>query len=700
MTIADCELLIFGTPMGTWRPTAERFVAASLGGALNATTEARALSQWHDRVMRQDALAEASGDQSTQPLALSVDAALQELDALLAVEGTPWVALEDRVCWTIDMLAPRLHETQYLVFVQNPVSVLAAALTASSDRSPDEILQIWMAGAERVRRHVQAAPTRCLVVDADEAVRCPLALATVCTERFGREFLALETPAHEEDPVRRALADGLIRGRPVVWATFAELRASSWPLEASADAADQMMDDLSSPLLQQANVRLFALEAAEASLQDLSDRHQELESRLEYATRCLQIAEDEKQALNGRLGEEVQKYQEACTEADKMSSLHQNQLHAANKEIAQLRAGFDQLQRGVFEARQENELLLLELQQAQERLLPERGGTVPQEVGKSSPALPGHPFVFASEVYVESSRDAPPHRELSLRLAAVQLGPRRHADLECRLVEHHGRAGLVIFAAGPQLRPLEVWDQSGTENERSFVLFVPSDPDSVERLQALTQSDWLLVNAIARAVMTQLPRTGGLSPRWPVVAARLVQQFEDLPHVVRYDAVEFVPAGDNEDMDMVLRHVGFGARQIESLRLRWGMGHEGRGGGMVVRLFVSNSAANLPLAYWPLNEDGSWLPSLDLPVGGAQGMSASGGPWSGLSKTDRSFVHSLLQVLPKAASALNGGPVGAVEPARLAIASNRLAADLKRAERSAALRQLARMAFGRRALGS
>lgn len=694
MSMASCTLLIFGTPFGSWSAIARRLLAEPQADG-RADSPSAAFSRWHSEVVDEPGT-DAAAAWASRSHSLDIAARIESLDAITGSGDEAWMGFDERACWTIERLAPRLTRAQYLVFVESPGSALAAAFAMRAAGVPEEFLRAWTMGAESVRRHVQRRPERCLVVDVEEAMRSPEALAATCSARFGIDFVAPKEWAGmvARDTLRRALADSVVRADPRASTLFGELQASCVELVAGETVADPMSGLVPGEALA-VHERLCGLEAAAVERERLSSIRAELDQRLEESRQALQELRRASEAETTRLAQRNLQVEQVSAEATRLAEGLQTELGRSLDERAQLRTEFDSLHRGLLEQRQENELLILELQQTQDRL--ERAQASGQQSEAAAATVRGsgasRPAMVAPEVHLVHLRDEPPHRELTLQFLQAWAGGRQLAELDARLVEHHGNPGLVIFSGLGRALPLKGWRESGTEGNRPYMLFVPADQDTRQRLAELPAADWQLLKELARAAADQLQRAAGLPARWPLVARRLEQQLGDLPPVLRYDDAEIICTDEARELDITLRDVDFGSRHVDSLRLVWGLGtREDQTGPMSMELF--GGAGSLPLIGWPVNDDGTLPASVTLPFGKADHQSRRR-QWAAMSPADRAFVIGLLEVLPRVLAGAPSEVLDGIQPARLTTTVAQLVTEGRQMARGPAWRQVARALLSR-----
>jgi hypothetical protein len=96
------------------------------------------------------------------------------------------------------------------------------------------------------------------------------------------------------------------------------------------------------------------------------------------------------------------------------------------------------------------------------------------------------------------SHEISDHQHINYRFDQVTLGERMWEKLNVRLLEHHGKAGILIFEnCMDELKPLEKWIPSGSENGLEFMLFIPDDKNGKKSLNKISRSDVILLSELS-----------------------------------------------------------------------------------------------------------------------------------------------------------------------------------------------------------
>lgn len=566
-------------------------------------------------------------------------------DDAFIVTGTPdgqWPA------WLLPMLAERVDveggHAQALVMVEHPAHGLAQALTAGQATDPAAWLSDWRAAAQRLLRDAQRQPGKTLLVDAEEALQAPQALAACCKARLGIELdVERFAPPPAADPLARTLAECAIGASGPTEALLAELLACCQPLGDAADAEwapPGWRERLEVPA---AAVRLQALFGAEPAVAKVAAMQGELATLTRQA-----------EGLGAQLGALLQERDALQQRADVLGA----QLDALRLEAqAQASRQADELAAASSKQdalQQENELLLLQLHQVQEELehyfLQARDlqAKADADAARAAP-VPGVVEVAIGDIVPEAERDTPPHRELTFSVRQVRAGTREVVESTVRLVEHHGHPGLVVFGGGGDMPPLfAAWQPGGQEDGRPYALLIPSDAHSAPLLDAMDSADWLLLHTLVLRLerLLQAPPVP-LQPHWSALARRLRDAMQDLPPRLRHQGLKVEPAADDGAQTLHFERVLYGARQLARVSVRW-QPEQAR-----LALLAGDAACGPPLPSWPCDAQGTPLPSLELPLSSRDADAHE--PWRRLGAADRAFVLALLGAWPPTLGQVAGG---------------------------------------------
>lgn len=585
----------------------------------------------------------------------------------------------------------------------------------------EELLLHPAAGQAACAAHLGVAPASAVALVAvaeQDAVRRALVHLAVAQHRRARlmleELAAASTPlglVEEPSPIAQPAPDLAAAMARLVELEAAAARAPSQAarleslqkLQAEAardrDAArtqlaEKQRDEASAlAQLHQTQAELESvlkrLSALDAELLDVRSATQQAEAMLQarfdvtemarHAADTARLAAEQRQAqadaqlaaLQAELEVRSAAAQEAAARAQRETTEREAQSRAS-LELAELKKA----------AETEQQLLLVQLHQVQEEL--ERYYLENERLA-STVAEPLAAAIRVDRLVAGLVRDEAPHRELNLSLKGVQLPRGEWADIPVRLLDHHGHAGLAIFATDEQRPPLSAWAGSGREGDRPFMLFVPSDANTRAAFETLSASDWWLVQAIAAHLAHHVAeRQTVLAPRWQATVARLQLELAALPERWRHDHAEVRSAAEAGRIAIELDNVGLPGRVTDHLSILWTPGRHGDGGELQLAL---SEGALPPLTAWPLGEDGRASTAWDLLPAGVP-SSERLRLWRRIPRADRAWLQTMLDALP--------GLIGSsAEHHGFVAQAQALAAFARRATQGPRWRRVARRLLGR-----
>ena len=574
-------LITTGTPLGQWPELAK----ALLGGAEQSLSQA-CFSQWLTGLLGEPGPRSLLPDAASAPVSVAAPA--------LAWQPSPggWRGgLDHRACWALSVIERVASEPTYLVFVESPLSAVLAWLDGGHDRTAEEAIAFWENGARRLLQHIERHPDRCIVVSAEEAAANADASFAMLSEALSLSVQPGALPAiPDHDLVAAELALSALKDAPMVARLYEELHACCRQLQHGKP-------DL-------LGILTLGLQGVEAALRDLRSSR----SRFE------------------QLAEEV------------VALRLEN-----SKQLGEADEGRARAQAECAEAKKESELLLLQLHQVQEEL---EHYWIEYRKLLDRPGLhrPAQDGFSVRRVEVLGVRETAPHCEVAALLTDVRIGGRYLPTLHARLVEHHGRPGLAIFAAdeGSDV-PLAAWTESGQEAGRRYHLFVPSEPSRVALWRSSPATDWRFLSALPHLIAAELKQEGERL-RWQAVAQALEYQMIELPPRLRYDDLTFECMADDRHA-ITFSNVVFGARHLQHLRVRW------CAASAAVELLADTGESGVrPLTSWPATA-GASTDAWPVP-GGQSGRRERVRRWHQISACDREFVLAVLDALPGAPARL------------------------------------------------
>lgn len=641
----SCHVVGLGTPFGPW----DRDLVPALHARMPALVSgvSSQLTQLLDRAVGQvDLLAV---DQSGWTI--DTDAVARVLGGQTASPVAAWSA-DARACWALPLLADQDPTPRFVAFVDSPVDALAACVDAGSDLHPRLFLDRWCDGAEHLLRLLDLPDDRRLLVDAGQARRHPQAFA-----REVARFVGLPATGDATAPAVRLQPLSLAVARSV-----AERHGRCVELHLRLLAACTVLEDEPAEWL-----------AAVSPAQQALDNGMEIGVLRELAARA---------AERDTLAAGLAQAQSRLLEAERVAAASADAV-ALQRQAEQAAAALER-DNALLEAHSRQVVEeLLHLQARLDRGLPGPGG-------RESSASDAQAVVCRyGAVAVSPPRETPPHRELGLQFSKVVWGDKVLATLDVRLVEHHGRPGLVLFGDAGQ-GPLSGWMESGTEEGRGYMLLIPSDVGTGAPWPRLTGEDLLRVARLAETVAAVVSARVAVAPMWNRVATRFIQEWASLPEMLRFEGVSAEPAGQDDAVDISFQAASMGSRALGTLVLRWG----GAGNDQWLLLRGTGDPGR-QWASWPVEPDGRLSVQWRLPVGTWQSSAQQRADWAAMTPQDRATLLAVFDTM----SALPTDPRAEGARAQLAsVGAERLAAARRQATQAAAAPWIRRVARALRAV--
>lgn len=558
-----------------------------------------------------------------QPLRPDSDIA-QAADELLG-DGSGIALLGDsRNVWLLDQWAEQWPEARFLLFYTNPESAVGHGLGAGLD--PAVLLEGWQAADLHLLRFLRRYRRRALLLNAEAASVQADALLDAC-RRIGLELdrpERWEPVADRLSSIERLLATVVVARRPDLQSLQMELEASAVPL---GDMPAAVLPD-------------------ETQLLEDYLRRRERERRLR----------DELEAALRR--------QESTEQALLEQSAGRDEAQA---KLEEAEGAYEGLNRSYREAREENELLLLQLHQVQEEL--EHYFLKCQELEMQVQRIDSflkerHPeFCSAGAMTILKGNQAAPFRNLNCLFEQVEQGGRTWGKVNVKLLDTQGQPGLELRKGGKDIElPLQHWADIKKDEGGRFVILRPGEKDAVALFARMSTTDWLLVNGLAELLAYRL-RMGrfergknteafAVGP-WRVTAKALCRQLAQLPPVLRYDSValrEVHVSPGYEHLWFEFSNVHYDDRLLPQLRFKLAAKEVKPGEEFTRRaalLLREQEGGVAPFDAWPPAQSDQHGPLLSLEFGGELNQ-AQQADWNSLTVDDRGFLRALLAALPAA----------------------------------------------------
>jgi hypothetical protein len=591
--------------------------------------------------LEQDLLAESSLEHGALRELLGTDEPPKPL--LLAIEAGARV---------LEIATQSRSHTKTLVLFEDPRTILSS-LERRDD--PRQRLETWSSAAHAVISAHRAAPTSVIIISADEARESPEAFVRFAAA-LHPECWNLRAPASAIDPVRHVLAHAELATLPGALASACELEAScrdfgaavthslnELRLTAAWDEWDRVTKGLTASLGEssQKSQEINALRAESRTLRETARLARENAASTVALEGSLKETKGENELLLSQLHQVQEELERHFVENRQLAPLREEvrALRETASKAELKTVAFGEVEISLKETKEENEMLLLQLHQVQEEL--EHYFLQNRELQRRPAAVslpPERPRLQAGAVRIGAVANTPPHLHLDFLLEEAAMGPLALGSVALRLVEHHGRPGLLIFASpGSGPLPLMHWRSNGEEAGREFMLVVPQDEEGRNFLLAATTTDLCFCEDAAALSMAALNgdagRTFSDARRWSDVASAFLDRCRDIPVRLHYDDVLPEPLDDG-DLRFRVVHASVPGRHVAELDFVW------RASSFVFR---AKRGSAQPLSHWPPGQDGS--PGETVVFDFHRGHGASE-PWTGLSGTDRLFLLQIVSELP------------------------------------------------------
>lgn len=545
------------------------------------------LERWLDRQVGKLAKGEALPAAAWRP---SQEPAPSDLGAAEFGDAGPgWLAADPRAVCALPQLAAALPSCRILVCVESPLAALAGWVADPRATSSDVArrLEGWRRGASMVLDLLPTLGRRLVLISIDDAGE--IAGAERAAHCLGLTSKPPATATQEQpanDPLLTAVLTGWLASDSAEVLYGRLLAACEPPLpSAEAPAEDAAVDRYTSI----ASLRDIAAARAELSRQAASPAPAHAGG-------------------SGRRSPTLVEAAQALAETTKL--------------------------------RHDNELLNSFLQQMQEEL--ERSSQATPPPATSAESIAPKPAVTVA--FGHEQLDAP-HRHVDFSIR-YERHARGAMDLAGRLVEHHGRPGLLLFAdAGSQA--LGRWTESGDEGGRGFMLLVPGVASGAALIDALPATDlqlWLGIAGDVRAALREdVPMLQ--SAYWYAVASGMHDQLAAAAARLHWDEAAITVEDEGQGRRSVrlsIPRISLGERVEGPVLLCWRAPSDTA----TVELLRLPQAGRPWPASWPIEPHGAVAPKWPLPAGPGLDTAGKRAAWKRVSPVDREWLVALLDALP------------------------------------------------------
>jgi hypothetical protein len=496
---------------------------------------------------------------------------------------------------------------------------------------PDRLHEQWMQTARAILSLTHRHRTSVKIIVVQECLNHPSDFQNLLRTEMGMESVPSYPEQEKPSALQQALAELMVAKNPRAGHLYAELLALSDPLGSDLSSPEEKVVDLQEAISEIIALRKTpALQAAEEEndmlLQQLYQVQEELEQTL------LQRQQAEKDL--GHSKNEVELLKKQLAEAPAQST---GEVHSLKKQFADIQAAHEESRKELTE---ENDMLLQQLYQVQEEL--EHYFLEARRLQKD--ARRGLLWDLG-DVMLGVSCEEVPHRHLDFTVDRATLGKRTLRGLRLRLVEHHGKPGILFFGpSGNHPAPLNHWKQTGEESGVPFMLLIPKDREGEQYFVAATTDDLLLIRELLMHLTSQLSDAGvGVHPHggWGRVAARLTEQIDEVPERLHYDDVSCsLGAKDGvHDYGFIVHHAWIRGRLIPSLSFRWNP----KAPSCITLLL---SGPETPLVSWPVNAKALTSQELPIDFSSSRSRAQAADLFATMTGRDKALLLNLIAELP------------------------------------------------------
>jgi hypothetical protein len=377
----------------------------------------------------------------------------------------------------------------------------------------------------------------------------------------------------------------------------------------------------------------------EMLLLEIHDAHKESESFFEQLTQARETSKLSESQLENLRAELASTQAHAAALAGELESAK----HRSSTLESEVTAARENAAQKLEEASGIHEMLLLEIHNAHKE------SEDFFERWKKAETLHSQLALKASRLQRGPIHDYSEHRHFQFSLYDAELFGRSWPRLDFRLLLHRGNAGIALFLpAHAPTPPLYSWEPAGKENGVPYVLFIPSDSKAKRALVATTTHDLLLLKDAITLLAADF-RFQGVPTHsktdWPLAAARLLEELQDLPERLHYDAVHTrleKTAQGGLSLHFSVAQAFFRGTLHPALDFSWNPSSKA-GGSLTLQRTEGNPP---PLLHWPLGADGSPAPQWSLDLGNAPSLKAKRKLWSRYSSNEKAFLAVLIAEIP------------------------------------------------------
>lgn len=254
----------------------------------------------------------------------------------------------------------------------------------------------------------------------------------------------------------------------------------------------------------------------------------------------------------------------------------------------------------------------------------------------------------AESLTLGSIETTPPHLHINYSLERARFAARDLGRVRLRLVEHHGRPGLVVFRRDGEEPPLGLWRVTGEEEGDTFQLVVPQDILAEDYIAHAPADDLVFLREAARMLAAHLAERDepGRHATWRRTAQLFVDHLHDKIRRLTFGAVTCTESAETNRFDFSITPALLGHHTWASLAGSW------KPGTLVLRLAADGTP---PLSSWPRDATGQLIEEVEVRPGVKPEASERRVFWRSFTARDRLLLDALADSLPRLAAEIPGG---------------------------------------------
>jgi hypothetical protein len=176
------------------------------------------------------------------------------------------------------------------------------------------------------------------------------------------------------------------------------------------------------------------------------------------------------------------------------------------------------------------------------------------------------------------------------------------------------------------------------------MIVIPQDKAGADFLLAATTSDLLLIRGILRLLRAQLgndPANNLPHAFWSGLAGRLLEQIDDLPERLHYDAVncKLTPREKSWDCKFAVSNAWFHGYGVAEISANWSSTN-------YAAITLSYSGNQAPLTVWPADANGVPDREMLIDLSSSNSRKDMATQSAAMTRRDRALLYNLISELP------------------------------------------------------